>query len=57
MHFQILACGARPMDSLDDTVRSEEAAPEEEDGPADILLDALGKKDRPGSINHSLLSI
>lgn len=46
------------MDSLDDTVRSEEAAPEwEEDGPADILLDALGKKDRPGSINHSLVSI
>ncbi len=46
------------MDSLDETVRSEEAPEREQDGPADILLDVFGKKDRPGNIiNHSLVSI
>ena len=49
---------AGPMDSLDETVRSEEAPEREQDGPADILLDVFGKKDRPGNIiNHSLVSI
>ena len=58
MNFLKQNLNAGPMDSLDETVRSEEAPEREQDGPADNLLDVFGKKDRPENIiNHSLVSI